>query len=153
MPDRPDLTRDPLADRLGRFTPDTSGLDRAELLFQAGRASVGGQRLWPALAGLLALSHAVTLVVMLSPAGASRPVVTPPAQPAEPVAPALAPPGPVSPERDLGIVRAWPPVGDPDIGYVVQTVDQIVPAGPPLDALAIRAGLRDRASPKPFRFD
>jgi hypothetical protein len=70
---------DPLADKLGRFTPDTTGLDRDALLFQAGRASVHPPRVWPALAGVLALSQAVTLLIFLthSPEGATPVVITP----------------------------------------------------------------------------
>jgi hypothetical protein len=67
MHEEPELTADPLAEKLGRFTPDLTGLDRDALLFQAGRASAGRQRrLWPALAGLLALSHAATLLFLVT---------------------------------------------------------------------------------------
>jgi hypothetical protein len=55
-----------LAEKLGRFTPDTSGLDRDALLFQAGQASVHPRRLWPMLAGFLALSQAATLLFFLT---------------------------------------------------------------------------------------
>ena len=42
-------------ERLGRFTPDGSGIDRDALLFAAGRASVKPDRRWQSVAGLLAL--------------------------------------------------------------------------------------------------
>ncbi len=42
--------------KLGQFTP-TSGLDRDELLFQAGRASAPSSRGWKLAVGLLALGQ------------------------------------------------------------------------------------------------
>ena len=44
---------EPLAERLSRFTPDGSGLDRDALLFAAGRASARPNRRWVALAAAL----------------------------------------------------------------------------------------------------
>jgi hypothetical protein len=60
MPDRPD----PVTDRLSRFTPSASGLDRDAILFAAGRRSGRINRLWPAAAVLLAISQAATLAVL-----------------------------------------------------------------------------------------
>ncbi len=57
---------EPIAERLSQFTPDGSALDRDALLFAAGRASVRPPRRWQALAGLLALSQALTLLLFLS---------------------------------------------------------------------------------------
>src|SRR5262245_4343901 len=54
-----------VSERLSRFTPDDSGLDRAALFFAAGRASVRPQRRWPALAGVLAVSQVLTLALFL----------------------------------------------------------------------------------------
>ena len=65
MSERSELNADPLAEKLGRFTPDTAGFDRDALLFQAGRASVGPRRFWPLLAGALAISQAATLLFFL----------------------------------------------------------------------------------------
>ena len=56
---------DPLTDRLGRFTPEAGSIDRDAILFAAGRASVRPQRNWKALAGLLALTQALTLLLLL----------------------------------------------------------------------------------------
>jgi hypothetical protein len=77
VPEQPELTPDPLAEKLGRFTPDASGFDRDALLFQAGRASVQPRRLWPALAGTLALAQAATLLFFLTrrPEPAQLPLV------------------------------------------------------------------------------
>ena len=61
-----DLKPDPVYDRLGRFTPDGSGIDRDEWLFQAGRASVKVARSWKWAAGVLAATQAATLAVWLA---------------------------------------------------------------------------------------
>lgn len=95
MPEDP-LTPDPLLARLARLTP--TAVDRDELLFRAGRASVRTPRRWQWACGVLALTQAVGLglwatrppervVVFVAPA--------PPAVAPEPVAE----PGP-SPEPD-----------------------------------------------------
>jgi hypothetical protein len=76
----PSELNDPLAEKLGRLTPDTTGLDRDALLFQAGRASAHPRRVWPALAGLLAMSQAATLLFFLTrPPEPARTVVVAPA--------------------------------------------------------------------------
>jgi hypothetical protein len=84
-----DLRPDPVFDKLGRFTPDPSGIDRDEWLFQAGRASVRTSRAWKWLAGLLATMQALTVAAWVGyrePPSPS-PVVSPPpaAKPAPPV--------------------------------------------------------------------
>ena len=66
MSEHPELNGDPLAEKLGRFTPDTTGFDRDALLFQSGRASVRPNRFWPALAGMLLLTQAATLSYFLT---------------------------------------------------------------------------------------
>ena len=52
-----------LTERLSRFTPDRGGLDRDSMLFAAGRASARPNRRWIALAGMLAASQLLTLVL------------------------------------------------------------------------------------------
>jgi hypothetical protein len=54
----------PLAERLSRFTPDGSSLDRDSLLFAAGRASARPSRGWMTLASMLAASQLLTLVCL-----------------------------------------------------------------------------------------
>ncbi len=49
-----------MIDKLSRFTPVTA-LNRDEMLFQAGRASVRPPRIWKWLVGGLTLSQSVTL--------------------------------------------------------------------------------------------
>src|SRR5262249_52385408 len=63
---------DPLVERLKRFSPDASGLDRDSLLFQAGRASVRPAHTWKAVAAALALCQLLTLA-MLGPRPATAP--------------------------------------------------------------------------------
>ena len=55
---------EPFAERLSRFTPDGSGLDRDALLFAAGRASVRHNRRWRVVAGGLAASQLLTLLLL-----------------------------------------------------------------------------------------
>jgi hypothetical protein len=55
---------EPLAERLSRFTPDATGLDRDALLFAAGRASLRPSRRWQAIAGVLAVAQLLTLVCL-----------------------------------------------------------------------------------------
>jgi hypothetical protein len=50
-------------ERLSRFTP-ASGLDRDSMLFAAGRASARPGRPWMALAGVLAATQLVSLVLL-----------------------------------------------------------------------------------------
>ena len=64
---------EPLAERLSRFTPNVSGLDRDALLFAAGRASVRPSRYWQAFAGVLAASQVMTLVCLWPRAPLSPP--------------------------------------------------------------------------------
>jgi hypothetical protein len=74
---------DPLTDRLGRFTPDATGLDRDAILFAAGRGSVRPQHHWKTVAAVLALTQTLTLALLLPwpgsrPAGAKKePAVAP----------------------------------------------------------------------------
>jgi hypothetical protein len=70
-----------LPERLSRFTPDPGGLDRDALLFAAGRASARPARPWTLLTAALAVSQALTLVLLwprpqpqlAAPAPAARP--------------------------------------------------------------------------------
>jgi hypothetical protein len=53
------------AERLSRFTPDGSGLDRDALLFAAGQASVRrSNRFWGVLTGTLAGAQLLTVVLL-----------------------------------------------------------------------------------------
>lgn len=67
--------------RLRKLTPDVSGLDVTALAFQAGQRSVRTRRAWPTLAGLLATTQAVTLLLWLSPTVEPPPSAMPNTQP------------------------------------------------------------------------
>jgi hypothetical protein len=54
-----------LAERLSRFTPDVSTLNRDELLFAAGRASAPPARRWQLCASGLALTQIAMLLLWL----------------------------------------------------------------------------------------
>jgi hypothetical protein len=64
---------EPLEERLSRFTPETTHLNRDALLFAAGRASVRPSRHWQILAGVLAASQLLTLVCLWPRAPLSPP--------------------------------------------------------------------------------
>src|SRR5689334_16901296 len=86
-----------LTDRLSRFTPDGGALDRDAVLFAAGRASARPARRWVVLAGGLAASQLLTLVLLwqrpAAPGVAPVVNITPPAvAPAPPDEPAPQPP-------------------------------------------------------------
>jgi hypothetical protein len=68
---------EPILERLSRFTPDGSGLDRDALLFAAGRASARPNRNWIALAAGLAACQLLMLgVLWLRPAPSPIPSTT-----------------------------------------------------------------------------
>lgn len=58
-----DLTRDPLVQKLSRFTPSSSSVDRDAMLFAAGRASAPRTAGWKVLVSALALSQTATLAI------------------------------------------------------------------------------------------
>src|SRR5271155_5763696 len=88
-------------ERLTRFTPDAGGLIRDALLFAAGRSSVRPNRGWKTLAGLLAVTQALSLVLLW-------PRPTPPAAGfAAPVVAVLEPPSTLEPP----ISETWPKPG------------------------------------------
>jgi hypothetical protein len=131
---------EPLAERLSKLTPDAGGLDRDALLFAAGRASVRRGRAWPALAGVLAASQLLTLVLLWP---RETPTMTPPladvkqTAPAEPAPPAHDPSELWSLRRRLSEDGDLPP---PDRA----PAEQMVSGGPPLRAFGEPpAGLLD----------
>ena len=81
---------DALTRLLRRFTPAGDGLDRDALMYEAGRASVPSPARWKALAALLALGQALTLLLLVAqpaprPAAPAEvrpePAITPPSEP------------------------------------------------------------------------
>jgi hypothetical protein len=66
MPEN-EMNPDPVFDKLVRFSPSSGGLDRDAILFASGRASARSRRIWPAIAGFLAVTQAITLAALLMP--------------------------------------------------------------------------------------
>jgi hypothetical protein len=58
-----DLSRDPLVQKLSRFTPASSTVDRDAMLFAAGKASRSGAGKWKVVASVLALTQTALLVL------------------------------------------------------------------------------------------
>jgi hypothetical protein len=130
---------DSFTQKLSRFTPDASGLDRAALLFAAGRASARPNRPWIALAGTLAAAQVLTLVLLwprtLPPSGTPELVDTAPPVKAEPVAPEVKEtPSPYSiwalQQRILQKDNKVAPTNE---------IDEMIPSAPPLRAFPISA--------------
>lgn len=121
------------AERLSRFTPDATGLDRDALLFAAGRASVRPNRRWPALAGVLALSQVVSLVC-LWPQSPSSPPSEAPVIARKPSRPDPAPMPAAGPNpSELRVLRQRMLEGDLD--YSPPRSDELMaPSEPPLHA-------------------
>ncbi len=119
---------DPLTDRLSRFTPDATALDRDGLLFAAGRASARPNRIWRVLAAILAASQVLSLV-LLWPRSIPLAVAPVPAPPADvvPIGPSPSEPGSPLVGRNLLDLEKEPP------SY---SNDNLVPDQPPLGALA-----------------
>jgi hypothetical protein len=69
---------EPFLERLSRFTPEADGLDRDTLLFAAGRASARPNRGWISLAGVLAGTQVLSLVLLWPHPGSPAADVPPP---------------------------------------------------------------------------
>ena len=123
---------EPLAERLSRFTPDGSGLDRDALLFAAGRASARPGRRWMALAGALAASQLLTLLFLwphVPHQGADAP--RSPFAPAPSVA--IEPPSP-APADPRSWAMNWRLPNELDDLPPPPVSDSLVPDDPPLRA-------------------
>jgi hypothetical protein len=122
---------EPVAERLSRFTPNGTALDRDGLLFAAGRASARPNRRWTALSGLLAASQLMTLL-LLWPRPA--PPAGPPMVAAVTAQPAVQPP-PDREESALGALRNRVIAAEGDLPAPA-SAEQLVPSEPPLHAFA-----------------
>jgi hypothetical protein len=116
-----------LTERLSRFTPDGGALDRDAVLFAAGRASAHPNCRWLALAGTLAASQLLTLV-LLWPRPAA-PDVAPVAKSAPPAV-APAPPQEPAPQPPDGTLASWGLTDLPPL----RPVTDLRPDAPPLRA-------------------
>jgi hypothetical protein len=114
---------DALTRLLRRFTPEGAGLDRDALMYEAGRASVPSPARWKALAALLALGQALTLLLVAQPA--QRPAPPAEVRPEPAISPASAPPA--------GAWTMWQQQLQGEGALAPMTVDaDLVPDEPPL---------------------
>lgn len=120
MPEN-EMNPDAVFDKLTRFTPNASGLDRDAIFFAAGRASARSRR-WPVIAAALAVTQAITLCVLILP---HSPKQLPVAKESS------SEPGPeVEPPSDYlreGIIQAW---SDPDRWPKESVIPNPVESGP-----------------------
>lgn len=102
------MNNDPVFDRLARFSPNSGKLNRDDLLFQAGRASVRVRPWWKLLTGVLAVTQVVSLaLVFISPARRAEPVrelpriplILPDNSPGEPASPPESSVARIDPDR------------------------------------------------------
>ncbi len=124
---------EPFAERLSRFTPDGSGLDRDALLFAAGRASVRSSRRWQVVAAALAASQLLTLGLLWP-----RPQAVPSLPSTPPVV--AAPPLPTQ-EDHHSWAMSWRLLNDQDGVPPAAAMDNLVPDEPPLRASSPPAAL------------
>lgn len=125
-----------MIDKLSRFTPVTT-LNRDEMLFQAGRASVRNPRIWKWLVGGLALSQSVTLAAWfwLTPV-TNSPVVPTLAVEATPLLiPETPPQVPVSPTPDpSSYIELSRRMTDDGFPRLTPVPNETGPVSPPLTA-------------------
>ena len=129
------MSDDAFINRLSRFTPDAAGLDRAAVLFAAGRASARPSRRWMALAGALAISQLFTLGMFLWPRPAQPgpgpvPFPTPLASTEQPA------PDPVSVPSQLWLLREQALATDGNLPEP-PPIDMPAPVDPPLRAFGL----------------
>jgi hypothetical protein len=121
-----------ISERLSKFTPDDSHLDRAALFFAAGRASVRPSRRWPALAAALAAAQVLTLALFwLRPPSLPAPGPQPGPSPQT----STQPPRPAEPS-ELGVLTQCMLRSDAADLPPPAATDSLVAAEPPLRAFA-----------------
>jgi hypothetical protein len=125
-----------IVERLSKFTPDASGLDRDALLFAAGRNSVRPNHGWVTMASVLAATQALSLVLLWprpnSPTSSSTPSIATVPLPQR----ALEHPGTEAfPSPPYGL-SARHSVPEPDLETRPTADITFVDQGPPLRAVA-----------------
>jgi hypothetical protein len=140
----PELTPDPVFDKLALFSPDPAGVDAADILFRAGRASAPTPWGWKAAVAVLGLTTAAAAgwaafgrrddppPPVVVPVPVAVPVLVPAPEPA-PVPYPERPPGPWS----LGAL-----IRTTDVNELPrpEPVGVALPADPPLAAFSARRG-------------
>jgi len=111
---------DPVLDKLARFTPNTTIVDNAALLFAAGRASARTPWFWKVATTALLLGNAGWLsLLIIRPSSPTAPVVVPQKESVAPVPPQAEPatdPTNITPppSDDPWSYRALLSAGDPE---------------------------------------
>src|SRR5262249_58716654 len=101
------MNPDPVFDWLARLAPNGAGLDPAEVLVRAGRASARTAWGWKLAVASLLLANAVTVAVLLMHRDSPRPLEVTPAPAVTPVpAPTPAPPPETTPGTDANSIAA-----------------------------------------------
>jgi len=72
-----EMTPDPVFDTLARFTPDSTGVDPAAILFAAGKASARTPVMWKLAVSVLLVTNLAALGLFLLRPSAPAPVVAP----------------------------------------------------------------------------
>jgi hypothetical protein len=136
-----EMNPDPVIDKLAKFTPDSSGLDTAEVLFAAGRASARTHWLWKAAVGGLLLANFVCVGFLVlrphevTPAARIIPVAVPIVQ--QPESPAvLTAQGTDDPWSYRSLLSA----GDPERFPKVEPMKEPASKEHPLTPLSARQG-------------
>ena len=124
------MTPDPVFDKLARFTPDASGLDPADILFRAGRASARTPWAWKAAAAVLLVSNVLFFLNRSKPSEIVYVHTPPPESPAPPETP----PVESSPWNPHALIGAL----DPDRTARPEAVADLAPARAALTPLSAR---------------
>ena len=126
------MTPDPVLDKLARFSPDAGGLDPAEVLFRAGRASVRTPRLWKGAVAALLVANVVLFLNQSKPAEIVY-VYTPPVVVTVPQ-PEPAPPPDASPWNPHSLIGSL----DLDLSPRPEAMTGLAPAATALTPLSAR---------------
>ena len=118
-------------DKLSRFTPDGLGLDAAEVLFRAGRASARTPWGWKAAVALLLLANGGWLAERWSHEPVAVPVVSIPEKQVAPVVEPPASPLP-DPSESLWSLGALHQTTDADSLPASPAIANMPPTDPPL---------------------
>jgi hypothetical protein len=126
---------EPFLERLSRFTPDAGGLDRDALLFAAGRGSARPNRCWIGLAGVLAGTQVLSLVLLFP--HPTPPAADMPAPGANLPAPRVAVKPPASEAGDSpGLWSVHPNLLESETEDRSAGTGTFIDSGPPLRAFA-----------------
>ena len=138
-----EMTPDPVLDRLAGFSPDSSGIDPAEVLFRAGRATARTPRVWKIAVVGLVMTNVVTLGLFI--AQGPTPGPTPEVVPTPVVPPVVVPQPERLPQSSPTPWSYGAMMGVTDLDQVPPPASavQFTPDGPALTPLSIRDRIVD----------